>query len=613
MQTPLGPTLGASGSSGDLSKHTADSRQNVKSADEEGGRSLSEEADQVPAKVDEWVSSDDVPPRPAIDEAVVVEEAEALGCISDFLDSDVVESALGSATSKRKRRRPFDDDARQAFNVVTESSDSSDSASVHGKSERPRLQHGSASAPLLGRAGQRSAKPLTQPSALRRRASMQVLPERVEYHCASCGEVYTARSSTVYNPWWSLVRQSCPKCDQSQFPWIDISSATNQITHHLGTEITETHDDDDNDVNTSDDNNGREATSVQIPKALSSLAQNEDTVDDPPVDVESTPEQDDDDAEALLLLERREDEEDDEAKRLLVMEAVNTLELGVINNDIGIEDAVNASMASPTKAVFEDCAFADESSNQADRLSRRQAEAVLHLFQHARDCPGRHCSRRHHHVCTATKFIMLHARDCRGTLPCGRACPFVWCVAIKRFLSHLVKCTDEAACEVCRADAQRTVRAMPRPTLRNRSIVFNAASSDRSRTGGDAVPTGSNVSHNGNLPLHNVPPPAPSLDGSRPPLPRIIISKPHTPRPVVYTETARKAEPGGACKRRVATLSDDLQSEDILSPQKLRRTSFDFWDTLNSNMEKSTGESIDQNQNLDALAVCPDEHRAIIG
>mmetsp|Transcript_16906 Transcript_16906/g.25436 ORF Transcript_16906/g.25436 Transcript_16906/m.25436 type:complete len:408 (-) Transcript_16906:1720-2943(-) len=86
--------------------------------------------------------------------------------------------------------------------------------------------------PTLSRS--RSATLATgKPIALRRRASIQVLPKKVEYHCASCGEMYTSKSSSLYNPWWSLVRQACPKCEEPQFPWIDISAETNQITHHI--------------------------------------------------------------------------------------------------------------------------------------------------------------------------------------------------------------------------------------------------------------------------------------------------------------------------------------------------------------------------------------------
>lgn len=66
----------------------------------------------------------------------------------------------------------------------------------------------------------------------------------MEYHCAKCGEVYTSNLSSNFNPWWSLVRQACPKCEQRQFPWVDISSETNQITHQSCGKMDEDSDDD---------------------------------------------------------------------------------------------------------------------------------------------------------------------------------------------------------------------------------------------------------------------------------------------------------------------------------------------------------------------------------
>ena len=56
-----------------------------------------------------------------------------------------------------------------------------------------------------------------------------ILPETVEYHCSVCSHAYETTSGA--NPWWTLARHACPECDALQYPWIDISLPTNQITH----------------------------------------------------------------------------------------------------------------------------------------------------------------------------------------------------------------------------------------------------------------------------------------------------------------------------------------------------------------------------------------------
>ena len=59
--------------------------------------------------------------------------------------------------------------------------------------------------------------------------TVQVLPEAVEYTCSVCAHAYTA--ACHLNPWWSLAKHACPRCEQTQFPRIDISSAANRIGH----------------------------------------------------------------------------------------------------------------------------------------------------------------------------------------------------------------------------------------------------------------------------------------------------------------------------------------------------------------------------------------------
>jgi len=69
----------------------------------------------------------------------------------------------------------------------------------------------------------------------------------IELTCASCNEIYTVSinnsggksnnisaitSNKYYNPWWSLRREACPKCNQIQIPRIDISAPANYLEYH---------------------------------------------------------------------------------------------------------------------------------------------------------------------------------------------------------------------------------------------------------------------------------------------------------------------------------------------------------------------------------------------
>ena len=67
----------------------------------------------------------------------------------------------------------------------------------------------------------------------------------------------------------------------------------------------------------------------------------------------------------------------------------------------------------------------------ADALADADARKLFALFDHARCCPGHHKCSKHAEVCTAAKFVMLHCRDCAGTLPSGEPCPFGWCGPVR--------------------------------------------------------------------------------------------------------------------------------------------------------------------------------------
>lgn len=450
------PPLTESESSGELSKYTDDSSRQGGETDDEQPQRYAETA-------------------PRSESSSSVEDPKR-------------QSSFEDDSPRRRRTRPSWED-QPTVPVVSESSESSESsASYCGKSvvvaapSSAVLQHGSTSATLLDQ-----SPPPSPP--LRRRASIQVLPERVEYSCSSCGESYTSRASSVFNPWWTLVRQACPKCDQCQFPWIDISSVTNQISHRPGVA-----DDDDDD------------------------------------DVDDAPEC------------HEEDDRDDERP-------------------------ADSEPIAPFSD--EDCSFADDASD-GDRLTRRQAIDLLDLLDHARCCPGFHESRRHGNVCRAAKFLMLHARDCPGTLPSGAPCPFGWCAPVKRFLAHVVQCSDELACAVCRHEAHR-----PRP------VVIKTEE-----------------------PPEALPPPSAQHKS----IPHIIIKKPQPPRP----PDAPPASAPGPATVVVKRAAPPVSSTEAPRSKK-HRPSFDYWESLNAMVDTKAADHAVDNFLDEAALFCPDEHCAIVG
>lgn len=48
-------------------------------------------------------------------------------------------------------------------------------------------------------------------------------PRNVKYECSLCKEGYQCSISS--NPWWSLLKQECPKCHRMQIPRVDAASA----------------------------------------------------------------------------------------------------------------------------------------------------------------------------------------------------------------------------------------------------------------------------------------------------------------------------------------------------------------------------------------------------
>lgn len=48
-------------------------------------------------------------------------------------------------------------------------------------------------------------------------------PRNVKYECSLCKEGYQCSISS--NPWWSLLKQECPKCHRVQIPRVDAASA----------------------------------------------------------------------------------------------------------------------------------------------------------------------------------------------------------------------------------------------------------------------------------------------------------------------------------------------------------------------------------------------------
>lgn len=82
-------------------------------------------------------------------------------------------------------------------------------------------------------------------------------------------------------------------------------------------------------------------------------------------------------------------------------------------------------------------------------LADDHAAKLLILMGHASTCPCHHKSEKHKEVCRATKYMMLHVRDCPGTTSTCDVCPFPWCRKVKHLLYHLVSCKEPDQCQIC--------------------------------------------------------------------------------------------------------------------------------------------------------------------
>ena len=160
-------------------------------------------------------------PRPDGGQMLIIddEEDQAYGCI-EYLENDDDDFFAGGGEPQRKRRRHAA--------VVTDTGSSSEP----NRSSSEEDFGGRSDGPPSPR---RVAAGLPPPSADLQLdddfcpSTVQILPETVEYHCSVCSHAYETTSGA--NPWWTLARHSCPECDALQYPWIDISLPTNQITH----------------------------------------------------------------------------------------------------------------------------------------------------------------------------------------------------------------------------------------------------------------------------------------------------------------------------------------------------------------------------------------------
>ena len=228
----------------------------------------------------------------------------------------------------------------------------------------------------------------------------QALKE-VEYQCSSCRNVYSSKQKL--NPWWALVKERCPDCGESQIPRIDISSQQNQIDCHpalLAEEGEEENEDEDLESFSIDLNYTRGDISME--DSVVSKKDNTKTV-----------------------LSRTENLEDNAKKdRGDGTERIGMTGIAIHNGSLAEVEETNA-------------------------LNPAQAAQLLVLISHARTCSGKHESFGQREICRATKFLMLHIRDCDGKLLDGSDCCFSWCKACKNLLTHLVSCVDQDKCIVC--------------------------------------------------------------------------------------------------------------------------------------------------------------------
>lgn len=238
----------------------------------------------------------------------------------------------------------------------------------------------------------------------------QCFPERAEYRCTLCSKDYFLETS--HNPWWALVRHECPRCLKQQYPTINISAPSNQISF-LALPTTPPRCGE-----TKVDTTG----GVQEDPSPTASASTDDD------EIESTATGEDDD----LFQDRKQSTPQDSVDLIIEALAKSTtydckLPLPALHG--GIEDGTDMLLHLDVEP---------QPPLACKELSAKEAKSMFGLFEHARYCSGRHRSKRHAHLCSCTKFVMLHLRDCAGTLPDGRQCPFSWCGPCRRALTlHL--------------------------------------------------------------------------------------------------------------------------------------------------------------------------------
>lgn len=244
-------------------------------------------------------------------------------------------------------------------------------------------------------------------------------PISVEYICALCNETY--KSTSEYNPWYSLQSQECVKCGKTQIPRLDISSPANAIDYHPALL-----------VHAACEESGKSSNKApfSIPKHLSVQSNDAFSSDcgaknsssyldlNEDLDFDLSDEDDDD------MLFGEGDEDDD----------------GGADDD---DDSIDLSPSA--RAENEDFG----KNYDGPVFSEYDASRLLILMSHASTCPGQHKNTAHKNACINAKFMMMHVRDCPGTTISFDICPYPWCRKTKHLLYHLVSCQDPNSCEIC--------------------------------------------------------------------------------------------------------------------------------------------------------------------
>lgn len=80
------------------------------------------------------------------------------------------------------------------------------------------------------------------------------------------------------------------------------------------------------------------------------------------------------------------------------------------------------------------------------QFALKDASKLLVLMRHAKTCCGYHSSAKLASVCSYTKYMMLHLRDCK----CKHSdCIYSWCDPSKIMIQHISSCADTSICQMC--------------------------------------------------------------------------------------------------------------------------------------------------------------------